>query len=56
MQRGRRGPSQSLRPSARSPGWTRCCLQVNHDSFQRMLEEYRAAKAQQKDDQLKIKQ
>ncbi len=32
------------------------CLQVNHDSFQKMLDEYRSAKATQKDDQLKIKQ
>jgi hypothetical protein len=30
--------------------------QVDHESFQRMLAEYRAAKDQQKSDQLKIRQ
>jgi hypothetical protein len=30
--------------------------QVNSDAFHRMAEEYRSAKAQQKDDELKIKQ
>jgi hypothetical protein len=31
-------------------------LQVDNDTYHRMLDEYRTAKAKQKDDELKIKQ
>lgn len=33
-----------------------CALQIDHDAYHKMLEEYRAAKQKQQGDELKIRQ